>query len=103
MVNLFGQVVDCTRAGLTSIPWNLPDPVGLKQLILRGNQITRIISEIVSYSHLELLDLSDNNLVGIDDNVFDVLAKLKYLYLHNNILTSVSVNNFKVSFVTKTH
>ncbi len=90
------QVVDCTRAGLTHIPWNLPDPVGIKQLILRGNQITQLISEIVSYSNLELLDLSDNALMSIDRNVFDALPKLKFLRLHNNRLTSINADTFKV-------
>ena len=90
-------MADCTRAGLTHIPWDLPDPAGLRQLILRQNRITRVISEIIGYSHLELLDLSDNALLSIDENVFDALPELKYLYLHNNRLTSVNVNDFKVS------
>ncbi len=92
----FLQVVDCTRAGLTHIPWDLPDPVGIEQLILRGNQITEIISEIVSFSNLRLLDLSENALVGIDGNVFDALPNLKVLRLHNNKLSVLGRNTFKV-------
>ena len=94
---LLFQTIDCSNAGLRTIPWDLPDPVGLKKLLLNGNQITEIISEIVSYRNLEYLELSDNSLLSIDDDVLDALPNLKYLFIHNNRLSRISQRTFKVS------
>ena len=83
------HIVDCSNAGLTEIPWNLPDPTGIKQLILRGNKIKAVVAQVVSYRNLETLDLSDNAMSNIDDNTLDALPALKYLNLQNNRLSKV--------------
>ncbi len=90
-----GTVVDCHNAGLTRIPMDLPDPSGLRELDLSGNKINEVIQEIVTYMNLELLDLSDNEMLSIDDNVLDTLPKLKYLYLEKNRLSSINTRTFK--------
>ena len=89
------NLVDCRNAGLTRVPWNLPDPSGLKQLDLRGNNIKELIAEIISYNNLEYLDLSDNELLTIDEYALHSLPRLKYLYLKNNNLGLISNKTFQ--------
>lgn len=76
------------------IPWNLPDPSGLKELDMRENKVQSLTSQIVSYPNLEMLDLGDNGLLTIEDNVFDALNKLKMLSIRNNHLRILSPNTF---------
>lgn len=89
------KVIDCHGAGLTAIPYDLPDPSGLKRLDLSGNKISGLVAHIVSYMNLEVLDLSDNQMISIDDNVLDSLPRLKYLYLQDNHLSSINTRTFK--------
>ncbi len=87
--------VDCQNAGLDRIPHDLPDPVGLKQLDLRGNQITGLVAEVVSYMNLEYLDVSDNQIAHIADHVLDATPRLKYLKMRNNKLQEVLPGMFR--------
>ena len=88
--DLVKKVVDCRNAGLTRIPWNLPDPANLRQIDLSGNDIHEVLLETVSYQNLELLDLSHNRIVSIDDGVMETLPHLESLYLQNNDLSELS-------------
>ena len=87
--------IDCTNAGLSTIPWDLPDPVGLHTLRLQGNKIHALVAEIVSYSNLQVLDLSYNNMNRIEDNVFRSLVNLKTLRLTGNELDTITSQTFK--------
>ncbi|KMZ64017.1 putative LRR receptor-like serine/threonine-protein kinase [Zostera marina] len=59
----------------------------LKNLILRNTRISGIIPNELSWTEMEFLDLSFNNLTGeIPDSLFN-LSKLKYLFLGDNNLT----------------
>ena len=89
------KVVDCFGAGLTAIPYDLPDPSGIRRLDLSGNKISGLVAHVVSYMNLEVLDLRDNQMISIDDNVLDSLPKLKYLYLSDNHLSSINTRTFK--------
>jgi len=89
------KVIDCHGAGLVAIPYDLPDPSGLKRLDLSGNKISGLVAHIVSYMNLEVLDLSDNQMISIDDNVLDSLPRLKYLYLQDNHISSINTRTFK--------
>lgn len=87
-------VVNCRNAGLTRFPAELPDNVNIREIDLRDNDIRELISGVVSYPNLELLDLSGNRLVSIDDRVFEALPKLKSLYLQNNDLPLLTEYTF---------
>lgn len=88
------RVTNCRGGVLERIPWNLPDPSGLKELDMRENQVHSLTAQIVSYPNLEVLDLGQNELATIEDNVFDALSKLKMLSIRNNRLRILSPSTF---------
>ncbi|XP_076846223.1 podocan [Brachyhypopomus gauderio] len=80
---------DCAGLDLTDFPLDLPD--NTRQLSLQNNQITEVTMEDLSrLVHLETLNLQNNRLTsqGLDDEGFEVLERLSYLYLANNKLTT---------------
>ncbi|XP_017574215.1 podocan isoform X1 [Pygocentrus nattereri] len=82
-------VVDCAGVDLTGFPPNLPDTT--RQLSLQNNQITEVMVEDLSrLLQLETLNLQNNRLTtqGLEDEGFEVLEQLGYLYLANNKLTA---------------
>nr|XP_057928928.1 podocan [Doryrhamphus excisus] len=81
--------VDCAGVDLTEFPGELPDTT--HQLALQNNKIEEIRVEHLSHLHqLETLNLQNNWLTtdGLEDEGFEMLEELAYLYLANNKLTS---------------
>lgn len=56
------------------------------KLLLQHNMLLTLPFEIVKFSHLKSLDLSNNNLTHVNDFLLQ-LPMLQSLYLHNNHLT----------------
>lgn len=81
--------VDCAGVDLTEFPAALSDKT--RQLSLQNNKIEEITVEHISHLHqLETLNLQNNWLStdGLEDEGFEMLEELAYLYLANNKLTS---------------
>ncbi|NXO62284.1 LRR70 protein, partial [Phainopepla nitens] len=102
-----GRQVSCRNAGLSSIPWNLPDTAIL--VYLSGNNISHVTpnalrglqklaalymdNSSILYVHpkafVELpklcyLHLNSNNIKRLDPGIFEGLSNLHCLYLQNN-------------------
>ncbi|XP_029002013.1 podocan [Betta splendens] len=81
--------VDCAGVDLTDFPAKLSEKTS--QLSLQNNKIKEITEEhIFHLTQLETLNLQNNWLTteGLQDEGFEMLEKLAYLYLANNRLTS---------------
>ncbi|CAK6980612.1 podocan [Scomber scombrus] len=81
--------VDCAGVDLVEFPSKLSDQT--RQLSLQNNKIEEITVEHISHLHqLETLNLQNNWLTtdGLEDEGFEVLEQLAYLYLANNKLAS---------------
>ncbi|XP_073333324.1 podocan [Pagrus major] len=81
--------VDCAGVDLIEFPAELSDTT--RQLSLQNNKIEEITVEHISHLHqLETLNLQNNWLTtdGLEDEGFEMLEQLAYLYLANNKLTS---------------
>uniref|UniRef100_UPI003AAC8856 podocan n=1 Tax=Centroberyx gerrardi TaxID=166262 RepID=UPI003AAC8856 len=81
--------VDCAGVDLTEFPSELSE--NTRQLSLQNNQIEEVTVEQLSHLYqLETLNLQNNWLTthGLEDEGFEVLEQLAYLYLANNKLTS---------------
>ncbi|KAG9269323.1 podocan [Astyanax mexicanus] len=82
-------VVDCAGVDLTEFPQDLPEST--RQLSLQNNQITEVtVEDLSGLLQLETLNLQNNRLTtqGLEDEGFEVLEQLGYLYLANNKLTA---------------
>ncbi|XP_068446179.1 podocan [Clinocottus analis] len=81
--------VDCAGVDLTEFPAELHEKT--RQLSLQNNKIAEITVEHISHLHqLETLNLQNNWLTtnGLEDEGFEMLEELAYLYLANNQLNS---------------
>ncbi|XP_069007083.1 podocan [Embiotoca jacksoni] len=81
--------VDCAGVDLIQFPAQLSDET--RQLSLQNNKIEEITVEHISHLYqLETLNLQNNWLTtdGLEDEGFEMLEELAYLYLANNKLTS---------------
>ncbi|KAK9519802.1 hypothetical protein VZT92_022507 [Zoarces viviparus] len=81
--------VDCAGVDLTEFPAELDEKT--RQLSLQNNKIAEITVEHISHLHqLETLNLQNNWLTtnGLEDEGFEMLEELAYLYLANNKLNS---------------
>ncbi|XP_062308498.1 podocan [Osmerus eperlanus] len=81
--------VDCAGVDLTEFPSELSE--NTRHLSLQNNRIEEItIEHLSSLHHLETLNLQNNRLTthGLEDEGFEVLSQLTYLYLANNKLSS---------------
>ncbi|XP_074525349.1 podocan [Halichoeres trimaculatus] len=79
--------VDCAGVDLTEFPPELSERT--RQLSLQNNKIEEITVEHISHLHqLETLNLQNNWLTsdGLEDEGFEMLEQLAYLYLANNQL-----------------
>uniref|UniRef100_UPI0037E7CCC4 podocan n=1 Tax=Semicossyphus pulcher TaxID=241346 RepID=UPI0037E7CCC4 len=84
--------VDCAGVDLTEFPPELSEKT--RQLSLQNNKIEEITVEHISHLHqLETLNLQNNWLTtdGLEDEGFEMLEQLAYLYLANNKLTSAPI------------
>uniref|UniRef100_A0A3B4H1H2 Podocan n=1 Tax=Pundamilia nyererei TaxID=303518 RepID=A0A3B4H1H2_9CICH len=82
------RVVDCPGVNLIEFPAKLSEQT--RQLSLQNNKIEEITVEHISHLHqLETLNLQNNWLTsdGLEDEGFEMLEQLAYLYLANNKLT----------------
>uniref|UniRef100_W5KI45 Podocan n=1 Tax=Astyanax mexicanus TaxID=7994 RepID=W5KI45_ASTMX len=81
-------VVDCAGVDLTEFPQDLPEST--RQLSLQNNQITEVtVEDLSGLLQLETLNLQNNRLTTqLEDEGFEVLEQLGYLYLANNKLTA---------------
>ncbi|XP_022073315.1 podocan [Acanthochromis polyacanthus] len=80
--------IDCAGVDLTEFPADLSDKT--RQLSLQNNKIEEITMEHISHLHqLETFNLQNNWLTtdGLEDEGFEMLEQLAYLYLANNKLT----------------
>eukprot|EP00118_Oscarella_pearsei_P013692 m.111368 g.111368 ORF g.111368 m.111368 type:complete len:1074 (+) comp37425_c0_seq2:36-3257(+) len=84
-------VVTCTSAGLTTVPDGIPK--NTTQLFLQGNNISdavELAKGLAGLSQLIYLDLNNNQLTNLQVSTFEDNKKLKYLYLMNNRLLTIS-------------
>ncbi|XP_001374176.3 transforming growth factor beta activator LRRC33 [Monodelphis domestica] len=83
---LVGQVVDCQRRHLVSVPNDLPSHS--VELVLDANPIKTLEHHsLLRYSHLENLSLDNCKLECIDRNTFQGSSSLHTLTLSNNFLS----------------
>ncbi|KAF4078422.1 hypothetical protein AMELA_G00199080 [Ameiurus melas] len=83
------EVVDCAGVNLSEFPQEIPE--NTRQLSLQNNQISEIrADDLARLLHLETLNLQNNRLTtqGLEDDGFEALEQLSYLYLANNKLTA---------------
>lgn len=81
--------VDCAGVDLTEFPSELSE--NTLHLSLQNNQIEEVtIEHLHRLHHLQTLNLQNNQLSthGLEDEGFEVLEELTYLYLANNKLSS---------------
>uniref|UniRef100_A0AAY4DK78 LRRNT domain-containing protein n=1 Tax=Denticeps clupeoides TaxID=299321 RepID=A0AAY4DK78_9TELE len=81
--------VDCAGVDLANFPSELSE--NTRQLSLQNNQISEVtLEQLSSLILLETLNLQNNQLTtrGLEDEGFEILEHLHYLYLANNKLTA---------------
>ncbi|KAJ8392519.1 hypothetical protein AAFF_G00073970 [Aldrovandia affinis] len=81
--------VDCAGVDLTEFPSDLTEST--QRLYLQNNQIKEVtIEQLSQLQQLETLNLQNNRLTsqGLEDEGFEMLDRLSYLYLANNKLTA---------------
>ncbi|XP_078677969.1 podocan-like protein 1 [Branchiostoma floridae x Branchiostoma belcheri] len=84
------QVIDCIRTEMEKIPVNLFSDT--RNLFLEANRIQAVPScTFWGLPHLQLLDLHGNTLKneGLDQGSFLGIQNLTYIYLSNNLISSV--------------
>ncbi|CAH1265349.1 PODN [Branchiostoma lanceolatum] len=84
------QVIDCIRTDMEKIPVNLFGDT--RNLFLEANRIQAVPScTFWGLPHLQLLDLHGNTLKneGLDQGSFLGIQNLTYIYLSNNLISSV--------------
>ncbi|XP_036377480.1 podocan [Megalops cyprinoides] len=82
-------MVDCAGVDLTEFPSGLSEET--RQLSLQNNQIKEVtVEQLSALYQLETLNLQNNRLTsdGLEDEGFEMLDRLRYLYLANNKLTA---------------
>ena len=92
--NTMTQIIDCRDADLDRIPTDLPEPKAVRELYLSRNKIRDIVFELSPFSNLEVLDLSYNEIVRIDDNSFAAMHRLRTLRLDHNRLSGLTIRTF---------
>uniref|UniRef100_A0A5S6R1E9 LRRCT domain-containing protein n=1 Tax=Trichuris muris TaxID=70415 RepID=A0A5S6R1E9_TRIMR len=85
--------VNCSRAGLSSVPILLNPRI--RSLTLSNNVISELAAdELGFYAELEYLDMSSNRILTIAPGAFHKLHKLRVLKLGANRLTDVGAETF---------
>ncbi|PAA85425.1 hypothetical protein BOX15_Mlig016971g3 [Macrostomum lignano] len=83
-----GRSVSCSKAGLTTIPTELPDNV--ERLNLQSNRISLIRrSDFSGLTKLRILQLQNNRIERIEPGSFDELTQLERLRLNRNRITEL--------------
>ncbi|XP_056136006.1 vasorin a [Lampris incognitus] len=83
----------CIQRHSTTVPRSLP--VDTKQLYIFQNGIETLAQDdFTGLGELEMLDLSQNELIEVPDGVFETLSALKNLDLSSNYITHISKNSF---------
>jgi internalin A len=80
--------LDLSELGLTVVPPEIGQWIGLRKLYLSQNKLTVILPEIGRLVELNVLDLRENRLTTVPPEIGQ-LTELTTLYLHNNQLTAV--------------
>ena len=84
--------VSCLHTDLQVMPITL-NP-GVRQLVLKFNEFTKVDASLAFYPALTLLDLSSNRLSSLPAKVFQAQAKLKVLRLSENSLPNLLPQTF---------
>ena len=84
--------VSCLHTDLQVMPITL-NP-GVRQLVLKFNEFTKVDASLAFYPALTLLDLSSNRLSSLPAKVFQAQAKLRVLRLSENSLPSLLPQTF---------
>ncbi|KAH9503954.1 hypothetical protein Btru_067447 [Bulinus truncatus] len=91
-------IADCTSAGLTTIPDDLPQ--NISHLLLAYNNLSdnSLYPRVFAvYPNLEVLQLDSNNISTLPEGVFEGLEKLVRLNVYNNsIAMDAKLNNSRV-------
>lgn len=74
------------------------DPLTVKKITIQRQGIVELPSNIYEFKNIELLDISHNNLEGIDVDKIKTFKKLKNLYLNGNKITDEKINEIKTQF-----
>ncbi|XP_071116673.1 toll-like receptor 4 [Haliotis cracherodii] len=75
-------VVDCSSCDLNSVPNNLR--VDVEVLLLSHNNIRHLNKSLNRYQNLQRLDISYNNLIGLNETDFINMLNLEYLDVSSN-------------------
>ena len=67
----------------------------VERLYIQYNAIKVIDYSINFYAELRILDLSDNEIINVQDNVFIYQGKLRQMNLKNNKISIINKNTFK--------
>ncbi|XP_049576546.1 slit homolog 1b isoform X3 [Syngnathus scovelli] len=80
-------VVRCSNKHLQALPRGLP--ANLTELYLDGNRFTRVPGHLGNFRHLQLIDLSNNQISSLSDDSFANMSQLTTLILSYNSLQCI--------------
>ncbi|XP_029457590.1 SLIT and NTRK-like protein 1 [Rhinatrema bivittatum] len=90
-----GLKVDCSNKNVNSLADLEPKPSNVQELFLRENKIhTLRKSHFLDYRNLSLLDLGNNNIGIVENNTFQNLFELRWLYMDKNCLDTLMPEKF---------
>ncbi|XP_006007903.1 SLIT and NTRK-like protein 1 [Latimeria chalumnae] len=85
-----GLKVNCNNKNVRSLGDLNPSPLNVHGLFARGNSIHTVSkSHFLDYRTLTLLDLGKNDIRVIENNTFQNLTDLRWLYIDNNYLETL--------------
>ncbi|XP_037530264.1 slit homolog 2 protein [Nematolebias whitei] len=85
-------VVRCSNKGLTTLPKGLPKET--TELYLDGNHFTQVPAGLSNYKHLNLIDLSNNQISTLSNHSLSNMSELLTLILSYNRLRCIPVRAF---------
>ncbi|XP_015595109.1 toll-like receptor 6 [Cephus cinctus] len=87
------NVVDCSRAGYTSLPGRLP--MDATEVYLDGNDFGELTSHaFIGRKNLEVLYANDSNILAVHNHTFSGLRRLSVLHLENNKISTLKGSEF---------
>ncbi|XP_032890012.1 slit homolog 1 protein isoform X1 [Amblyraja radiata] len=87
------SVVRCSNKHLTSLPRGIPRNV--TELYLDGNQLSAVPSELYTFKHLQLVDMSNNQISSLTNMSFINMSQLTTLILSYNSLRCIPASAFQ--------